>query len=93
MAIPTSLLHGNINMSKLKIWDINWVETDNHVHGDCCFGNVLIDKKTNIAHIFGVTGTKKWYPSVAKELMNRINDYHKARVKYVVGAWLKEYKD
>lgn len=90
-------------MAKIKVWDINWVETDTHVHGECCFGNVLIEKKTNTAHIFGVTGTKKWYPSLAKalstdqlrlqELMNRINDYHKARVKYVVGAWLKEYKE
>lgn len=90
-------------MAKIKVWDINWVDTETHVYGDCCFGNVLIEKKTNIAHIFGVTGTKKWYPSIAKELktpdmklkelMNRINDYHKARVKYIVGAWLKEYKD
>lgn len=86
-------------MSKVKVWDINWVETDEHVQGECCFGNVLIYKKTNIAHIFGATGTKKWYASKSKflttdamrlkELMDRINDYHKARVKYIVGAWLK----
>ena len=35
-------------MAKIKVWDINWVETDTHVHGDCCFGNVLIDKKQTL---------------------------------------------
>lgn len=86
-------------MSKVKVWDINWAETDTTVHGECCFGNILIQKDTNIAYIFGMTGTKKWYPSAQKslttpelklrELKNRINDYHKTRVNYIVGAWLK----
>ena len=87
-------------MSKIRVWDINWIETDTHVYGESCFGNVLIEKNKNIAHIFGTTGTKIWYPSIGKslntnqlrlqELMNRINDYHKSRVKYIIGAWLRE---
>ena len=91
-------------MAKLKVWDINWTETASLIQGESCFGNILVDKETNIATIFGVTGTSHMYPtediktfktkeSRLKELLNRINDYHKARVKYIAGAWIKEYKE
>lgn len=86
-------------MSKIKVWNINWVETVDTVYGESCFGNVLIQKDTNIAHIFGVTGTKKWYPSISKklttkklqleELKDRLNSYHCSRVQYIVGSWVK----
>ena len=86
-------------MSKVKVWDINWTETETLIQGESCFGNILIQKESNIAHIFGMTGTRKWYPSVSKklttkkmqleELKKRLNDYHCSRVQYIVGSWLK----
>ena len=85
-------------MSKFKISNINWIETEKLIHGESCFGNVLIYKDTCIAHIFGATGTKKWYPSTLKmlntkekqlkELMKRINDYHCSRLNYIAGSWI-----
>lgn len=85
-------------MAKVKVFNINWVETDKLIQGESCFGNVLIYKDTCIAHIFGPTGIKKWYPNISinlntkekqlKELMKRINDYHCSRVKYIAGAWI-----
>lgn len=90
-------------MAKIKIWDINWTESDTHVFGEACFGNISINKEDNIAYIFGISGTKKWYPSIAKNLKNnqmrleelkdRLNSYHLSRIKYIIGAWLKEYVD
>ena len=87
-------------MSKIDIsfFNINWVESDTHVTGEACFGTIVINKNDNIAHIFGITGNKKWYPSIEKflkndkmrlnELKNRLNSYHLSRLKYITGSWI-----
>lgn len=86
-------------MSKFNIFPINWVESENTVVGEACFGNIVINKNDNIAHVFGMTGTRKFYPSIAKslkndrmrlkELMERLDSIHISRIKYSVGAWVQ----
>lgn len=87
-------------MSKINIsfFNINWAESDKIISGEACFGYIVINKNENIAYIFGVSGTKKWYASGSKslntnekkinELKDRLNSYHISRLKYIMGSWV-----
>lgn len=82
-----------------KFFNINWVESEKLLQGDSSLGNVLINKEKLCATVFGITGTRTFYPDSSKifknnnqrisNLMETINNLHLSRCKYITGAWLK----
>ena len=82
-----------------KFFNINWVEREKTIVGDSSLGSILIDKEKLCATVFGITGTRIFYPDSSKifkndnqrisNLLETLNGLHLARCKYITGAWLK----